>query len=209
MMTFNQWWKSMYQSDLHAPLFYTMPVGLRFEIGPVEYSTDDANYFKIAEQRARTIWNDLFAPEDEVYVVLHIFHSPGLVYRRHRFLERYFYERPSLSQLTYEVLPNPYDEEDNDTKLHRFSIKTTIANVRKRAIIQKSVWKDFTGTGFFNDFELYILRIKDGVVYYLYDDRGLDVVGNSTAPLQALYDTHTSLLLDYDIERMKQQFQKV
>ncbi|WP_170875357.1 DUF3885 domain-containing protein [Virgibacillus pantothenticus] len=205
-MTFHQWWSSIYQNGLLAPLFYTMPVGLRFEIGPVEYSTSDPNYFKIAEQRAQMIWNDLFKPEEEVYVVLQKYHARTKTYRRHRFLDRYFYERPALCQLSYEVLPNPYDDEDDETKLHRFAVKTTVANVKKRAWIQKCIWKDFTGKGIFNDFELYIVRIKDGVVYYLYDDRGLDVAGKAKAPLQALYDSRTSFLLEYDRQRMDQQF---
>ncbi|RFA31782.1 hypothetical protein CAI16_19845 [Virgibacillus dokdonensis] len=102
-------------------------------------------------------------------------------------------------------MSNPYDEED-DTRLHRFAVKTTIANVRKVVWIQKCIYKDFCGAGIFNDFELYIARIRDGVVYYLYDDRGLDVVGHSKESLQAIYNAHSSILLDYDRERIDQQF---
>lgn len=204
-MSFHQWWSSIYQEvDLHLPLFYNMPVGLRFEIGPAEWDTNHPNYFKIAKQRAKIIWDDLFKLEDEVYVILQKFDNYNNIYRRHRFLERYFHKRPN--QLFYEVLSNPYDEEDDETTLHRFAAKTTIANVRKVAWIQKCIYKDFGGAGIFNDFQLYIARIRDGVVYYLYDDRGLDVVGHSKESLQAIYNAHSSMLLNYDRERIDEQF---
>jgi hypothetical protein len=53
---------------------------------------------------------------------------------------------------------------------------------------------------------VYLLNPNKGILVHPYDDRGMDVISQGTAALAGLYERHNNLLLDYDIEAMRETF---
>lgn len=53
---------------------------------------------------------------------------------------------------------------------------------------------------------VYLFNRNKGIVVHPYDDRGMDIISRRTSALTGLYERHHDLLLDYDIEAMRQTF---
>lgn len=54
--------------------------------------------------------------------------------------------------------------------------------------------------------KVYFLAPRKGVLFFMYDDRGLDIVAEERAPLLPLYWRFRDWLLDYDRQRMRATF---
>ena len=57
--------------------------------------------------------------------------------------------------------------------------------------------------------ECYIINDTTGLVFHLYDDRGLDVVSENKESLHKLYQTHSKLILEYDRNRISNMFSQI
>lgn len=53
---------------------------------------------------------------------------------------------------------------------------------------------------------VYLLNPNKGILVHPYDDRGMDVISRDTAALAGLYERHNNLLLDHDMEAMRETF---
>lgn len=56
------------------------------------------------------------------------------------------------------------------------------------------------------DDRVYFVAPEKGLLFYMYDDRGLDMVATDRAVLAPLYQQLDHWLLDYDRERMRETF---
>ena len=44
------------------------------------------------------------------------------------------------------------------------------------------------------------------IIVHPYDDRGMEVISRNTSALAGLYERHNNLLIDYDMEAMRETF---
>lgn len=54
---------------------------------------------------------------------------------------------------------------------------------------------------------VFLISLNEGIIFYLYDDRGLDIVSLNKQSLKPIYERFKDWLLDYDIDRMKETFE--
>ena len=54
---------------------------------------------------------------------------------------------------------------------------------------------------------VYLLSLRKSLVVHPYDDRGMDVIGENKSALLELYKQHGELLLNHDIDAMRQTFE--
>jgi len=54
--------------------------------------------------------------------------------------------------------------------------------------------------------DLYVADVERGLLLYVYDDRGMDVIGPSKDSLEPYYREFGKWLLDYDLPRMDATF---
>lgn len=186
---------------LQLPVFYESPVALRFEIGDPTLSTASPVYFRSAYLRASYIYHQT-APFDTLLWVLYRDDDTQT-------------DIQTLCQQFCDIahLPLPaevYTQETMDTDDEPFTrvfllwdIKTTSPNMDK--LLQAIIHADFRG---FHELSsaVFFLNTTEHILYYLYDDRGLDVVAETKESILPLYQQFQNWLLDYDKKRMQAIF---
>ena len=54
--------------------------------------------------------------------------------------------------------------------------------------------------------DTFFLNQRTGIIFHMYDDRGIDIIAPEAAVLRHLYETHKDLILDYDREKITAVF---
>lgn len=92
-------------------------------------------------------------------------------------------------------------------------IKTKIRFVNYRNILKAISNRDFQGRypeldnyTPFSSKQIFFINIDKKLIFNMYDDRGLDVIGVDLKTIKALYHKHNDWILDYDHKRIDNQF---
>lgn len=54
--------------------------------------------------------------------------------------------------------------------------------------------------------DTYFLNQRTGVIFNMYDDRGLDIIAPNADVLRPIYEGHSDLILDYDRQQIAATF---
>ena len=194
-------WKKIGNERLQQPIFYESPIGLRFEIGDPNISTDNPAYFRAAYLRAAYIYHQA-APFDTLLWILYRCADTETDVQT---LCQQFCEITHLP-MSVEIYTQETIDIDNEplTRIFLFwDMETTPPSIDK--LLQAIIHTDFHG---FRELSsaVFFLNTTDHILYYLYDDRGLDVVAETKESILPLYQQFQNWLLDYDRNRMQSIF---
>ncbi|WP_407364482.1 DUF3885 domain-containing protein (plasmid) [Pseudomonas luteola] len=204
---------------LEKPMFYNNPFGLRFEIGPPEIGVWasrekrqlNEEYFKVALERAQSIFNTAFTSSDDISVAYQIF-SDGRrkIKKRCYILRQIKIERPK--EIYFSEHREIYSENLNYKceYWHRATAYgLTTEDVNINGILSALINTDFGSRQPSIGGECYFINHTKGLVLNLYDDRGLDVVAPKKETLLPLYKRHNEWILNYDREHIDDVFSRI
>jgi hypothetical protein len=189
------------QLDLAPALFHQWTVGLRFELGA---EGPPETYFSRLEARAKSLYETAFSPQDTCYlatVELHIAkdrrripYEPGLFAQARK-------QDHGLGRPSGRARARVDSESISTTRWAQF----TPGRLDIDWILGKISHEDFpVGAGFPG--ETYLINFTRGLIFHMYDDRGLDIIAARRETLQPIFDTHRPWLLSYNLERMEAMF---
>lgn len=186
-------------------LFYNFPGGLRFELSQGGSPLDQV---LVALRKATIICEDVFAGDELILIHLQAFAPPS------RFGLRVKIRELRLAGIVIPQVRDAWLEKDEDEVADDDDDDggywINCAFEMPAAKLQNLLWCAFT-----TDFgqlrpnpncRVYLLNTNRGIVVHPYDDRGMDIIGQSTSALAGLYERHNELLLDYDMEAMRKTF---
>lgn len=202
--------------SLEVPLFYNNPIALRFEIGLPEidvwqnYERRILNeaYFDTALTRALDLFETIFALDDEISIIYHLFLDRRNKIRKSNYLFKQIkdIEKREVTCTKYRSL----DTENYDCISYRWN-KAVISGLNTKDINVKNILLGLINIDFGERQPfvkgrcLFINHTKD-IVLNLYDDRGMDVVALEKRALEQLYKSHSDFILEYDRERIDEMF---
>jgi len=201
---------------LERPMYYNNEFSLRFELGPpeVELWIDrdreiiNEEYFRIASQRAFTIFKSAFMPTDEIEICYQIFSDGRKKIRK----GDYFFKLMKNLMCKQIKFSDHRDIYSDNLERKRFCWKrVTMSNLCASEldvdkIIKTLVNSDFGVRGQNLSGELYIINCTKGLVLNIYDDRGMDIVSENKESLIPIYHAQNQWLLGYDKEHMNSVF---
>lgn len=179
--------------ELFAPLFYNFPIAIRFEIG-MNLTDDKSLYVCNAVNRAYCIFNELFTKGDNIYVVVNSYDK----YKDINIIR-------SLVRNIFDEYKYPFHSKDGKWACERYIIKSSVENVDIKRLLEEIVRSEMGGNSRLTS-GVYLLNPRNQIIYYLYDDRGLDVVSTNKTTLKDIYDKFNDWILDYDRERIDKMF---
>lgn len=197
-------------------MYYKNKFSLRFELGSPEIGLwidrdreiINEDYFRVAFQRALGIFQSAFQPDDEIKLCYQIY-SDG---RKKIKKGDYFFKlvkNVMCRQIMFTKHRDIYSDDLNHKSYHwkRVTISGLFASeLDSKRIIETLINTDFGVRGHNLRGELYIVNCTKGLVFNIYDDRGLDIVADNKESLIPIYHEQNSLLLGYDKERMDSVF---
>jgi hypothetical protein len=188
-------------------LFYNFPGGLRFELSEGDGGSP-LDQVLVALRKATIICDDVFAGDELILLHLQAFAPPS------RFRLRAKIRELRLAGIFIPKVREAWLEKDEDEGWDdnddRYWINCAFEVPASK--LQNLLWCAFT-----TDFRplrpnpncrVYLLNTNKGIVVHPYDDRGMDIISQSTSALAGLYERHNDLLLDYDMEAMRKTFDR-
>lgn len=209
----------MLSTKLEKPLFYKNKFALRFELGPTDISlwadskreNINEEYFRVASNRAASIFRSAFSQNDEINVCYQIFSDGRQKIRK----SDYFFKLFSKLSGKPMVFSEHRDIYRDDLEYKRYCIKrvtisdTYTHDLDEDEIIFTLINSDFGYRGPSLLGQLFLINCTKGLVFHIYDDRGLDLAADNKQPLESIYHEQNSLLLDYDRDYMDSLFARI
>lgn len=207
--------KSFPNLNLEPPLFYSWPVGIRFQLG-INYNPNQiypgCPYLHQVTKRAHTLYNYLFDDKDQIFFIVDQFShdNPNSFYKSSNLFLNYIKDQKLRYHLKHKKL-TLCDEINDGTNqsqtVDRFSLKCSAHNIRAFTLIEAICNQDMGLRPSVHQ-RVYFINETKGVIFHVYDDRGCDVLGEKSNILYELYKTFNSWILDYDRPRIDDVFNK-
>lgn len=189
-------------------LFHSWPIALRFDLQS-EFSTSDDAYFAEVLRRATVVFEAVFAPTDEVLVVVQRQRHERW-FKRWRFRANHLVLRilkASKQEAAFQRLANRTRFADT-RQLVRFTVQRKALHIPHWQILQAISHQDFPPrTPQLHD-DVFFLNPRSKLILHMYDDRGLDLLSPDVETLRPFHADLNHLLLDYDREQMAATFTK-
>lgn len=196
---------------LGKPLFYSWEIGLRFDlqIG----NTDTEEYFQEVTRRASTIFQSAFENSDQIFLV---FMDYKYKRRKIRFSNFTFKQINNLlkTEVSYSKEKRLYEPDDKFDIRNIAIVKTTTNKINYKNILTAIGHSDFPlrqprldENGPFMAKEVYFINIDKELIFYMYDDRGLDIISTDIEAIRPIYKKHNDWILDYDRKQIDKLFE--
>ncbi|HEM3165200.1 TPA: DUF3885 domain-containing protein [Streptococcus suis 92-1191] len=187
------------EHQLVGPFFYATPLALKFEIGPAEEAETLPKkvYLDRAYARAVELLEQASSAYD--YVVL------SLLRQEDRDIDTYLWH--FSSKFNFDKVPEPELIEVEDLTgdvlvFERYLLPVTDQDLK--ALLKEIIKADHGGFNYLSSSVLF-LSSQDNIIYYCYDDRGVDIAVLDDDKRRQLFTDCHDLLFDYDMEEMERR----
>ncbi len=191
--------------ELHAPLFYRFDNGLRFEIGNPEIDMKSKKYLRIVYLKSILLFQEVFKNNDDIYLVINdvLYDNMEQLNSENTVpIEKHFIKESTFTSKKVSISPFFYDKSDSETQSIQYSIKCKVKDIKYKKMLKAIGNYDLKVLPFLSN-EIYFIHIKKKIIYYLYDDRGLDIVSSNPIDLKNLYENYGQWILKYDEEKIR------
>jgi len=189
--------------QLIRPIYYNWKFGLRFNLqNGKEY---DEEYFSEVIKRASDLFESAFTTEDTILLVYIDYKYKRRKIRFHNYI---FKQIINLDKNEVEYKKRKHKNLIDNIAL----IKVERGRIDYKNIFSVIANKDFDRNpsldklGTLSDKEVYFLNIDKKLIFYMYDDRGLDIISAQVETLKPIYAKFEKWILDYDRNEIENQF---
>jgi len=194
---YNQYLSANFKDQkIKSPLFFNGKFGLRFDLQVGNINSKD--YFIEVIKRSTALFEASFNETNEIF----------LLYRRHkrkrtkiRFTNYCFKQsvifKNKISRIR--LSKNLYNKGEDD--IYNVAIfKTLSRRINYKNILTAIANSDFFGRtprlNSLNDIEIYFINITRDLIFYMYDDRGIDIIASDEETLMPLYAKFNNWILE-------------
>jgi hypothetical protein len=186
-------------------LFYDFPGGLRFALSDGGSPLDQA---LTALRKATIICDDVFRGEEKILVHLGAF-APASRFGFRKMLRELRIAGivvPKAREVWVDIEDDTDDEDENS---YWVSCAFELPTAKLQNLLWCAVTADFGSSLRPNPHcRVYLVNPDKGIIVHPYDDHGMDVISRRTSALAGLYERHKDLLLEYDMEAMRETFSR-
>jgi hypothetical protein len=182
---------------LKKSIFYNCEYALRFDLHDINMDKDDDEYFIESFNRANELFYKVFCNCDELYFIYRN--------RKIKFNDKIFKNIIGFNKKEICIFneKNVYEENFNSQLA---VTKVNISEINYKEILESINNTDFSFRKPRTDGEIYFIHIKDEIIFNMYDDRGLDIVGTNKEIIKPYYVKYNKWLLEDDMEKMNKIF---
>jgi len=195
---------------LESPLFYNAPIGIRFELGVDYGNVEQAAYLANVQLRSAMIFDEIFDEDSNILLVINSFRSVEPYFDMNQGEEvfpKYIKNKNILSNLDC-VETDVLDEETRDLcgTSRQYILKCKKKDIDYNRIVIAKSHMDFVIEPYISD-EVFFINTDKHIIYYMYNDYGLDVVSEAVRSLIDIYIKFNNWILDYDRAKIQRIFE--
>lgn len=195
-----------------APLFSTGKHGLRFDLQ--HGATGTEMYFKEVVDRATKLFEATFMRDDKTlfYLIDYKFKK-----RKIRFSNYCFKQIDGLlkEHVSYSMIKGLYDNGYSGLDIRNIAqVEVTGNRINYRNIFTAIANKDFSRLpsldqyGFLSSKEVFFINIDRRIIFYMYDDRGLDIIAADIDSLRPVYTKYNHWILESNKDEIDAKFEQ-
>lgn len=203
--------------ELARPVFYSSPIGIRFELGsdtPIYGKNQnlaelepDPEYLAGALTRAQTIYHNLPHPPNILRIDVVTLAKADINKADTDAIA------PAIDVLLRDVVGTPaeqravtfIDEDDGETLIRHELYWTLPADFSAELLLHYIITADLGGPWPAN-VPVFFANTEDEYLYFVYDDRGADLIATIVETIRPAYERFNDWILDYDRERIDRTF---
>ncbi|MEK3889872.1 DUF3885 domain-containing protein [Bacillus sp. FSL K6-3431] len=209
---------------LKPNLYHQWNIGIHFELAnglyPFKCGSDELNdeYFNLVYDQALSLFNDIISEEDKIILVTNMYQHKSYVRRSKKKMKVYSHYLKSKNirfHLKQETLPYMFDDEEEaeENSTSQFSLYCSKQDIHYPLLIKAICNQDFPSLKprLHNPFRLYdpdlfIINVNQNVIFYIYDDRGCEVVANDIETIRPLYEKYAGWVDEYCRDEIEKRF---
>jgi hypothetical protein len=195
--------------SIESPLFYNSPIGIRFELGVPYRKVHDSAYFTNIYLRSSMIFQDVFKPEEEMIVVVKSYRSiePYSCFNQGEDVFPMYIKDKTLIKKVSSIELERHIEDNGDLSgiTYQHTLLCTMESIDYIGILKAKANQDFAIEPYISD-AIFFINPQKHIVFYMYDDRGMDLIAESKENLLPIYKKFNSWILAYDKERIDNIF---
>lgn len=195
--------------QLKSPLFYSSAIAIRFELGG---NLEEQSRVERVIHRALSIFNEINQPTDDVYLTVFVDswgENPVASFEKDVYELFLAYasgvRTEDIDKREQEFRYKDPDENDDDTVTLRYCTKVKVKDLKVEellgAIANREMGYEPRIIG-----DIFLVNETKKSIFYVYDNRGMDVVADDTKTLRTVYDKYNNWILDYDRSRIDKIF---
>ncbi|MEO9635844.1 MAG: DUF3885 domain-containing protein [Parasphingorhabdus sp.] len=194
--------------ELPHAIFYNFPWGLRFDLSDVETSsgTKHIERFLDSLKRAKIITHGCLEHSQNL-TVLFSHHGPKApvpaTTRAISQLEAIGFDG---SRLGYLGAVRQDDEFEDQSYRHWYSCRLASEPAEIDKLLWNCIAEDMGVEPYAEWADIHFVDFDKRMIVHVYDDRGMDVIAMDKGTIKPFYSKFNDWLLDYDREKMDQQF---
>lgn len=179
---------------------------IRFELGiPGEWRISEANYLNIAYQKAKTLFEEIHSPNDEIFLLVVDYAVFNKRYKKTGIFTRYIKEK-SLKRRLHIVTRGWHDPDFGEERCtYSYIIKCKVSELHYLKLLRAISNVDFMKQPFVKQ-SCFIINTNTSTIFHMYDDRGLDLLANHDDTIKHIYQKYSSWILDYDRKEIDEDF---
>lgn len=162
--------------------------------------------FELVYEQATTLFNELFASEDEVMLVTSMYKMVEKEKRTRKLkvYQSHLKQCKKLYQLQVETMPYPFEAEDADVyQLKQFSLLCQCRDIQIESLIKAAAHEDFPLKPRFGGYhvnypDVFLINLTRDVIFFIYDDRGCEVIARNVQILRQLYEKYGNWIDEVD-----------
>ena len=194
---------------LESPLFYNATVGLRFELGVPCRGFENLSYFTNVLLRSSMIFREVFDTDEQMIVLVKSFRCIKpytCINQGEEVFPKYIKDKGLIKQVKSIELERHYEDNGDLSGItYQHILLCNMKSIDYIGILKAKAHQDFAIEPYISDAVFFINPHKH-IVFYMYDDRGMDLIAESKVVLVPIYQKYNSWILAYDKERIDNIF---
>lgn len=201
--------------NLVPSIYYQWDIGIHFSLGEEIYQFKEngklnLERFDTVYKQTLTIFNELFNQDDDLVLVTNIYRQKGQ--RKTSKMKVYqpnLKDKNKLKQLQAKTYPYPFEVDESDEyELQQFSLDCKVQDIHLDGLLKAAIHEDFPlkprfGADSVHYPDIFFVNITKDIIFFVYDDRGCEVIAHTTDKLRPLYEKYYNWVEDVDRARIE------
>lgn len=196
--------------ELVPSLYFQWDIAIHFSLGEGLYQFDEngrlhLERFNQVYKQTKTIFDELFSQEDDLILVTNVYVQRAKQQtRRLKVYQPNVRDKNILRHLRLETYPYPFEvaESDDFYEMQQFSLTCKVKDIRVEGILKAAIHEDFPplkprfGFNQIHYPDVFFVNLTKGIIFFVYDDRGCEVLALTPDKLRPLYEKYSDWVGD-------------
>lgn len=212
----------MYPTVELVPSIYDQwDIGIHFSLGGETYQFKEngelnLERFELVYSQVNTIFNELFERDDDLFLVTNVYKHQ--TYEKHirklKVYEKFLKDKQNLYKIHVKTYPYPFESDDaEEFEMQQFSLRCKRDDINVKALLKAASNEDFPLKPRFGGYsvhypDVFFVNITKDIIFYVYDDRGCEVIACDLDRLRPIYEKHYDWIKEIDKQRIEQMLAK-